>query len=280
MRHQLAGIRGELLEKPIFRWGQPHFLAFHGDEAAPKVDANAPIFEDRRRRQRLPSAAQEGTNASQKLISAKWLGEVIVSAQIERADLVLIGLSATEDQNGNRRLLPNLLTDGEPVQATHDQVQNDQIRGPVLEDVECLLAASSAARIARLAQQTTDQGDEVGVIVYYEHPSFVHFTSLFVIACATVRLLRSGRPGRRAQWSSTLLQVSSLVRSSQVDFHDRSGAISCAPAPRRAASFLKAVSSMVESEFTGVALTRQPALIIVLVSGQTRNPCCAEFERI
>ena len=181
MGHELAGVGGQLFEQAILGWSQSYLLPIYRDEASSEIDPNPPIFEHRRGRKRLTSTTEERSNPCQELFAAEGFGEVIVGPEVERPDLILIGLPSAEDENRNGGVLSNLLADGKAVESGHDQIEYHQIGRPVLQDLECFLSAHGASRIERFTQKTSNEGDEIRIVVYHKRPGFVHATSLRAI---------------------------------------------------------------------------------------------------
>src|ERR1035441_7109653 len=91
------------MQKIIFRFCQPYFSAFNLDNASAQINlqVSRPEHNKVRRPECVPAS---NTQSGQEFMCAKGFGDVIVSASIQRDDLVFFAVAHTEDDY--RRLAP------------------------------------------------------------------------------------------------------------------------------------------------------------------------------
>ena len=132
MGEHLASVCDEGAQQIVLGWSQLHLAARDSNQASGEVNGQFPGAEDGLAR-RGRGAAQCRTHARQQLTHTKWLGDVVISAGIQRRDLSRFLL--LDGQNDDRRLRPlaheprdlNAIFVGQP------QVQHDQI-GTIAND--------------------------------------------------------------------------------------------------------------------------------------------------
>src|SRR4029077_18749493 len=82
------GVPGKLGEKQPFGRREPHFGAGAGHRTRAEVDPNTAVHDDPACTVRRTDAAQHGPNPGKQFVCAKRLGEVVVSPEVEGANLV------------------------------------------------------------------------------------------------------------------------------------------------------------------------------------------------
>ena len=71
--------------------------------------------------------AQHGAHTGQEFFHPERLGQVIVSTEIKRGDLLALSIQRSQHDDGHGRVLAHAPTDFEAVHARHHDVQNQQM---------------------------------------------------------------------------------------------------------------------------------------------------------
>src|SRR5579875_2411676 len=181
MRHELPRIARKLFQETILGGRQPDLVPLNRHEAAAEIDAQPVIFQHERGGVRLACPPQQGAETGQQLITTERLGQIIISTDIERPNLILIGVPTAQNQDRDHGLLTNPLANTEPVQSTHHKIQDDQIRGPLLNELNRLLTTAGSTRLVRFAENPTHERNKRRVIIHHEDPCLIHDTPRRVI---------------------------------------------------------------------------------------------------
>jgi len=141
IRHQIAGVSREV-DKDLVLLGRKRNRAVpYADSMFGKVDMEIADFN---RRGVLFSASgsppEVGTDSSQQLFNAEWLGYVIVGAGIERLSLIVLIASRREHNDRNRGLGSNNTAKLNSGHIRHAEIGDHQIGKPVTEGIQAFPA--------------------------------------------------------------------------------------------------------------------------------------------
>ena len=103
---------------------------------------------------RLPATPLQRPNAGQQLLRRERLDEVVVSTCIQSLDTIGDGVARGEQQDWQRKT-PRAQSpaDGEPVEARHRDVQDDQIRDGAFDGRQRLAAVRGACDVVALGAE-------------------------------------------------------------------------------------------------------------------------------
>ena len=82
-------------------------------------------------------AAQLGLDPRHQLQGIEGLGDIVVGAQGEAGDFVHVLHPRRQHDDGKEVVLPNFLAKGKAVQIRQHHVENGQINGRLLQNVQC-----------------------------------------------------------------------------------------------------------------------------------------------
>src|SRR5919106_2000817 len=132
VEHDLAGVGGEALKQQPLSAREADRLAGFEDEPSFQIDfdvTGADNAADVIRGPRL--ASQHGPHASAQLFRVERLGQVVVGAQFEAADYVIVMVLAGQKDDGDIGALAQAAHNFEAVHVRHHDVQHNDV-GPVL----------------------------------------------------------------------------------------------------------------------------------------------------
>ena len=169
-----AGRRRERVEEPPLGRREVHerIPALH----RPGGDIHHQILIDEHRAGGLGRrSTQERANPRQQLRRAERLRQVVVGAEVERRDLVLLRIADRQDQDRDPARPPDLATRREPVDVGEVQVQHDEV-GLVVQD-----GAEGRPPIARRPHDVAARGEralhgpqDLGLVVHDEDDGTAH----------------------------------------------------------------------------------------------------------
>src|SRR5262249_57809770 len=112
-----SGVRNQFVEQLVFGWAELHVPAVGRDAPLGEVDREVPEVEDRLvfLGDRHVGAPQDGLDPGDELRHTEGLGQVVVSAELEAADLVDLFTLGGENDDGNGRELAQAAADLESV---------------------------------------------------------------------------------------------------------------------------------------------------------------------
>ena len=142
MEHDLAGVRGEVLEEQPFGARQLDQLAVAGDHAPLEVDLDVVEREHAGARLGARRPAQDRADAGGQLVRVERLGDVVVGAEVEALGLVGGRALGRQQDDRDRASLAQLAHDLDAVEVGHDDVEQDDVRADLLGLGQRLLAAA------------------------------------------------------------------------------------------------------------------------------------------
>ena len=111
-------------------------------------------------------APDHRAHARQQLLDAEGLGEVVVGAQIEAVDLVLILPTRRQDDDGHGGELAHPLRDGKAIHPWHHDVEQHEIGGVRLDLFERRLPIAHRDHLIALELEVArDQPQDLGIVV-------------------------------------------------------------------------------------------------------------------
>src|SRR5258708_25165849 len=124
MGKHLTDVGDKLLQKGELCWRQPNFCSSQAHDMPRKVDLEvAKMFYAACGWRRFPlGTAQHSAHTGEEFFHPKRLGQVIVSTEIERSDLVAFSVQCGQHDDGHGRVFADTLTDFEAVHARHHDV--------------------------------------------------------------------------------------------------------------------------------------------------------------
>ena len=150
--------------------------------------------------------AQGGTDAGRQLLGHHRLGDVVVGAGLQPGDQVVgVGLGGDDDDRHDA-VAAQLAAHVEPRQVGQAQVEQDEIRLPLLEQGQAGAAVGRLADLVPLVLEGQGEGDADGVVVLDEQQR-IHVPTL------------AGRPGILLQKSHTGSGVPSQSRIRMTPVH-------------------------------------------------------------
>src|SRR5581483_176896 len=146
-------------------------LAADRDLAAADVDPDVADCQDAGCFVRLLRAPQDGADAGDELLRVERLGEVVVGAEVEAGDLVLVLAFGGEHDDGRLSVaLAEPARDLHAVDLRHHQVEHDQVGVDGADLLERLAAVVGRLDLVALgAQVELHQLDDVALVVDDEH---------------------------------------------------------------------------------------------------------------
>src|SRR6266550_1176542 len=98
--HDLVSVAGEFGQQQVFRRRKPHLGALSGNRSGSQVDEDAVRPDSCGGIIGWLHRTQDGTDTGQELFCPERLGQVVIGPHVERADLVLLIASGTDDDYG------------------------------------------------------------------------------------------------------------------------------------------------------------------------------------
>ena len=129
VEHDLAGVRGEVLQEQPLGARELDELAVAGDHAPLEVDLDVVERDDARRRAAAPDERRM-TARTRAASSSGWngLGDVVVGAEVEALRLVGGGALGGQQDHRHGPALAQLPHDLDAVEVGHDDVEQDDVR--------------------------------------------------------------------------------------------------------------------------------------------------------
>lgn len=155
MRHDLAGVAGEVeQEVELFR-GEVNGFAADADEMGCGVNGEVAFFDNAQCAFRC--AAQIGADACQKFLNSKWFGDVIISAGVKGVDLGTFVVAYAENDDGRDGASTDGTAEFDSGHLGHHEVGDDQVGGPVAEELKTLFGIVGRAHIVALRTKRCTQ---------------------------------------------------------------------------------------------------------------------------
>jgi hypothetical protein len=157
---ELGGGEGDVLA------GSPHLVAVLVQLEVRDGQPHRPVFGA------AAGAAQHGPDAGDDLFQAEGLGDVVVAAERQPGDLVVVGVAGGEEQHRHR--VPGRAQSAqhhETVDVGQHDVEQHQVGVVALGGLDGLVAGGGGHDLeAREAQAGGQQLDDVGLVVDHEQP--------------------------------------------------------------------------------------------------------------
>jgi hypothetical protein len=172
MGDELAGMLDEVGEQSELRRRQPELLAAEPGTVIVEVDDEVAVLDPPRplgrRGRRSP---QRGLDPGHELRQAERLRDVVVRAELQAADLVGLGAARGHHEDRDPAELADPLDHLPAVEAGQGHVEDDEVRVPLIELAQRLVAARREDRlVARRGHPQLQQRGELGLVFDDEDP--------------------------------------------------------------------------------------------------------------
>ena len=170
-RQHAARVEHQVAQQPVLGGGQLDGLAGAGDLVRVLVELEVLEHEPARLGLGEPGAAQDRADPRDQLLEAERLGDVVVAAERQAADLVLGRVARGEEDDRHPRALgAEPLGDLEALHVGQHHVEHDQVRPEGGDRRRARRRRSRRTRREALeAQGHRDDVDDVGLVVDDEH---------------------------------------------------------------------------------------------------------------
>lgn len=148
MSENLAGVLREVEEQIELRGCEVDGVAEQGDGVRVRIDAEVARFN--RSAHAFRSAPQVSAHTSEEFLGAEWLGDVVVGAGIECFDFGLFLVAHGKHHDGDVAALANGAREFDTGDIGHDEIGNDQVGTPLVEDAESFLWIVCGAHVIAL----------------------------------------------------------------------------------------------------------------------------------
>ena len=141
MGHQLAGVLDEIRQQPELGRRQPDLVAAQPRPMVVEIDHEVAMLEPARPLGRgRGRSAQGGLDPGQQLREAQRLGDVVVGAQLQAADLVGLGAAGRDHEDRHPAELADPLDDLPAVEPGQRDVEDDEVGMLVVEPAQGVVA--------------------------------------------------------------------------------------------------------------------------------------------
>jgi hypothetical protein len=171
LRHHTSGILSQIGEQTVLNRREVYLAIMLQDAMLAKVNRH---ITDRDRRPhggcaigcRELCAPDHRTHPREKFIHTEWLGQIIVRAEIQPTNLILVLATRGKDDDRHVRELAHPLTDSEAIQSWHHDIQENQVRSTCLNELERLLPIVGGDDIIPLELEVTGyQPEQLRVVI-------------------------------------------------------------------------------------------------------------------